>query len=101
MEARRKKQKPRGFDWLITAHAGDAAPVVLIDVLDDAILLAAGNLAWEGKGSGVFTASSRTGAYAWAWDAQNSLSSSSISSGSCRAASIHSWISGNAMIVWQ
>jgi uncharacterized protein YgbK (DUF1537 family) len=42
----------------IDAHDDDDAPVVLIDVLDDATLLAAGQLVWEGKGSGVFTASS-------------------------------------------
>lgn len=42
----------------IAAHDDDDAPVVLIDVLDDATLLAAGQLVWEGKGSGVFTASS-------------------------------------------
>ncbi len=40
------------------AHDNHEAPVVLIDVLDDATLLAAGQLVWEGKGSGVFTASS-------------------------------------------
>ncbi len=33
--------------------------------------------------------------------AQNSTSSSSISSGSCLAAAIHSCISGNARIVWE
>lgn len=42
----------------VAAHAAHEAPVVLIDVLDDATLLAAGQLVWEGKGSGVFTASS-------------------------------------------
>lgn len=45
----------------VAAHAADnnkEAPVVLIDVLDDATLLAAGQLVWERKGSGVFTASS-------------------------------------------
>lgn len=42
----------------VATHDNDDAPVVLIDVLDDATLLAAGQLVWEGKGSGVFTASS-------------------------------------------
>jgi len=42
----------------IAAHAWADVPVVLIDVLDDATLLAAGQLVWEGKGGGVFTASS-------------------------------------------
>ena len=37
----------------------------------------------------------------WRHDAQNSTSSSSISPGSCLAASIHSIISGMAMIVLQ
>ena len=34
------------------------APVVLIDVLDEETLQAAGRLVWEGRGAGVFTASS-------------------------------------------
>ncbi|MDF3883141.1 3-oxo-isoapionate kinase OiaK [Cupriavidus basilensis] len=42
----------------VAAYAGDDAPVVLIDVLDEATLVAAGQLVWEGKGNGVFTASS-------------------------------------------
>ncbi|MDF3831912.1 four-carbon acid sugar kinase family protein [Cupriavidus basilensis] len=42
----------------VAAIAGDDTPVVLIDVLDEATLLAAGQLIWEGRGDGVFTASS-------------------------------------------
>lgn len=38
--------------------AGDDVPVVLIDVLDDDTLRAAGALVWEQRGAGLFTASS-------------------------------------------
>lgn len=37
---------------------GEDIPTVLIDVLDDATLAAAGHLVWEGRGEGLFSASS-------------------------------------------
>ena len=40
------------------ALADDDTPVVLIDVIDDATLAEAGRLVWEGRGAGVFSASS-------------------------------------------
>jgi uncharacterized protein YgbK (DUF1537 family) len=40
------------------AEGASEAPVVLIDVLDDATLVAAGQLVWEEKGTGIFSASS-------------------------------------------
>ena len=40
------------------ALAGTDTPVVMIDVLDNDTLLAAGRLVWEGRGTGVFSASS-------------------------------------------
>lgn len=46
--------------------AGDDAPVVLIDVLDDETLAQAGRLVWEQRGPGVFTASSSGLQYALA-----------------------------------
>ena len=42
------------------------APIVLIDVFDDASLLAAGRLVWEQRGDGVFSASSSGLSYALA-----------------------------------
>lgn len=44
----------------------DEAPVVLIDVLDEETLAAAGKLVWEARGEGVFTASSSGLQYALA-----------------------------------
>lgn len=44
----------------------DDPPVVMIDVLDEASLAAAGRLVWEGRGAGVFTASSSGLQYALA-----------------------------------
>lgn len=46
--------------------AGDDAPVVFIDVLDDATQRAAGELVWEQRGTGVFSASSSGLQYALA-----------------------------------
>ncbi|HUL67374.1 MAG TPA: 3-oxo-isoapionate kinase OiaK [Burkholderiaceae bacterium] len=47
------------------AHlAGSDVPVVLLDVLDDETLLEAGRLVWEGRGDGLFSASSSGLAYA-------------------------------------
>lgn len=42
----------------VTSLAGDDRPVVMIDVVDDETLAAAGRLVWEGRGPGVFSASS-------------------------------------------
>jgi 3-oxoisoapionate kinase len=50
----------------LAALAGDDKPVVLIDVLDDETLAAAGRLVWEGRGDGVFSASSSGLQYALA-----------------------------------
>ena len=47
-----------GEPALQAACALGDTPVVLIDVLDDETLLAAGRLVWEHRGAGVFTASS-------------------------------------------
>ena len=44
--------------------AGDDVPVVLIDVLDEETLAAAGRLVWEERGAGLFSASSSGLAYA-------------------------------------
>jgi len=50
-----------------TIHeAGADVPVVLIDVLDDETLREAGRLVWEGRGDGLFTASSSGLQYALA-----------------------------------
>lgn len=46
--------------------AGDDMPVVLIDVIDDATLAEAGRLVWEGRGEGLFSASSSGLQYALA-----------------------------------
>ncbi|WP_407528871.1 3-oxo-isoapionate kinase OiaK [Methylobacterium oryzisoli] len=48
------------------ALQGDDVPVVLIDVLDEDTLIEAGRLIWEGRGEGVFTASSSGLQYALA-----------------------------------
>ncbi|MGS0740884.1 3-oxo-isoapionate kinase OiaK [Glaciimonas sp. GG7] len=45
-------------DARLQTLSGDDVPVVLIDVLDDATLQAAGKLIWEQRGAGVFSASS-------------------------------------------
>ena len=45
---------------------GDAVPVVMIDVLDEETLLAAGRLVWEQRGAGLFSASSSGMQYALA-----------------------------------
>jgi len=47
-----------GEPALQAARAAGNTPVVLIDVLDDETLLAAGRLVWQHRGAGVFTASS-------------------------------------------
>lgn len=44
--------------------AGDDVPVVLIDILDDETLAAAGRLVWEKRGAGLFSASSSGLSYA-------------------------------------
>lgn len=46
--------------------AGDDAPTVLLDVLDDETLLEAGRLVWEERGDGLFSASSSGLQYALA-----------------------------------
>ncbi len=46
--------------------AGDDAPTVLVDVLDEATLLEAGRLVWEQRGQGIFSASSSGLQYALA-----------------------------------
>jgi uncharacterized protein YgbK (DUF1537 family) len=53
------------------AHGAQDVPVVLIDVLDDETLLAAGRLVWQSRGAGVFSASSSGLEYALAahWQA--------------------------------
>ncbi|KAF3996819.1 3-oxo-isoapionate kinase OiaK [Glaciimonas immobilis] len=53
-------------DAVLSTRAGADTPVVLIDVLDDATLLAAGRLLWEQRGEGVFSASSSGLQYALA-----------------------------------
>ena len=50
----------------IDALAGDDVPVVLLDVLDDETLAAAGRLVWEQRGDGLFSASSSGLQYALA-----------------------------------
>jgi 3-oxoisoapionate kinase len=50
----------------LNALANDDAPVVMIDVLDEETLAAAGKLVWEARGEGVFTASSSGLQYALA-----------------------------------
>jgi uncharacterized protein YgbK (DUF1537 family) len=50
----------------LNALTSDDAPVVMIDVLDEETLAAAGKLVWEGRGEGVFTASSSGLQYALA-----------------------------------
>lgn len=54
---------------------GDAVPVVMIDVLDDETLQAAGALVWQQRGAGLFSASSSGLPYALAahWRAQGLL----------------------------
>ena len=48
------------------ALAGDDVPIVLIDVLDDETLAAAGRLVWQRRGDGLFSASSSGLQYALA-----------------------------------
>ena len=48
------------------ALAGDYTPVVLLDVVDDTTLAEAGRLVWEGRGEGLFSASSSGLEYALA-----------------------------------
>jgi uncharacterized protein YgbK (DUF1537 family) len=57
------------------ALAGADVPVVLIDVLDQDTLAEAGRLVWEGRGKGIFSASSSGLQYALAahWRAQGLL----------------------------
>jgi uncharacterized protein YgbK (DUF1537 family) len=56
-----------GFATLRTIREeGGDVPVVLIDVLDDETLREAGRLVWEGRGDGLFTASSSGLQYALA-----------------------------------
>jgi uncharacterized protein YgbK (DUF1537 family) len=50
----------------LSALANDGTPVVMIDVLDEETLAAAGKLVWEARGEGVFTASSSGLQYALA-----------------------------------
>jgi uncharacterized protein YgbK (DUF1537 family) len=59
----------------VAALEGDDKPVVLIDVLDDETLAAAGQLVWERRGEGVFSASSSGLEYALAahWRARGWL----------------------------
>lgn len=53
-------------DTRLAALAAGDTPVVLIDVLDEETLAAAGRLVWEGRGEGVFSASSSGLQYALA-----------------------------------
>lgn len=53
-------------DATLNALAGDDKPVVMIDVLDEETLIAAGRLVWEARGDGVFSASSSGLQYALA-----------------------------------
>lgn len=57
------------------ALAGADVPIVLIDVMDQQTLAEAGRLVWEGRGNGVFSASSSGLQYALAahWRAQGLL----------------------------
>jgi len=48
------------------ALAGDDVPVVLLDVVDEATLAEAGRLVWQGRGAGLFSASSSGLQYALA-----------------------------------
>ncbi|QYD72923.1 four-carbon acid sugar kinase family protein [Paraburkholderia edwinii] len=59
----------------VAALEGDDKPVVLIDVLDDETLATAGQLVWERRGEGVFSASSSGLQYALAahWRARGWL----------------------------
>lgn len=50
----------------LNALTSDDSPIVMIDVLDEETLAAAGKLVWEGRGEGVFTASSSGLQYALA-----------------------------------
>ncbi|SOE81657.1 Uncharacterized conserved protein YgbK, DUF1537 family [Caballeronia arationis] len=58
----------RAPDASASCHAlqGDDTPVVMIDVLDEETLAAAGRLVWENRGAGVFSASSSGLQYALA-----------------------------------
>jgi uncharacterized protein YgbK (DUF1537 family) len=53
-----------GADARVEGLEGDDVPVVLIDVLDDKTLAAAGRLVWERRGAGLFSASSSGLGYA-------------------------------------
>lgn len=53
-----------GADARVEALEGNDVPVVLIDVLDDNSLVAAGRLVWERRGAGFFSASSSGLGYA-------------------------------------
>lgn len=53
-----------GADAHVRGLEGDGVPVVLIDVLDDKTLAAAGRLVWERRGAGLFSASSSGLGYA-------------------------------------
>ncbi|MFM0674261.1 3-oxo-isoapionate kinase OiaK [Paraburkholderia sediminicola] len=59
----------------VRALGGDDTPVVMIDVLDEETLAAAGKLVWEQRGEGVFSASSSGLQYALAahWRASGLL----------------------------
>ncbi|OLL31337.1 type III effector [Burkholderia sp. SRS-W-2-2016] len=57
---------PEAADAKLNALMHDDPPVVMIDVLDEASLAAAGRLVWEQRGAGVFTASSSGLQYALA-----------------------------------
>ena len=48
----------------VEALAGDDVPAIFIDVMDEATLTAAGRLVWEGRGPGLFSASSSGLGYA-------------------------------------
>lgn len=48
----------------LAALQGDDAPVLLLDVVDDETLALAGELVWQGRGQGVFSAASSGLAYA-------------------------------------
>ena len=67
----------RGPDLTANCRAlwGDDTPVVMIDVLDEETLAAAGKLVWEQRGEGVFSASSSGLQYALAahWRSQGQL----------------------------
>jgi uncharacterized protein YgbK (DUF1537 family) len=56
----------RVADARVAALAGEDVPVVLIDVLDEETLAAAGRLVWEQRGDGVFSAASSGLQYALA-----------------------------------